>query len=74
MAMMLPMRVDVNAVPEQNFSRRIFILVGHISELRFSKDEFTPAELEVIKNTPFLHSSTQRFVVRLIFKPNRVKT
>ena len=56
MAMMLPMRVDVNALPEQNFSRRTFIPVGQISELRFIRDEFTPAELEVIKSTPFLAS------------------
>ena len=56
MAMMLPMRVDVNALPEQNFSRRTFIPVGQISELRFIRDEFNPGELEVIKSTPFLAS------------------
>jgi hypothetical protein len=51
-----PASVNLNAVPEKNINRRTFIPLGEISDLTFVKDEFSPAELDVIKKTPFLAS------------------
>jgi hypothetical protein len=53
---MLAAPVDLNALPGTNTSRRTFIPLGETSSLTYVKDEFTPAELDVIKKTPFLAS------------------
>jgi X-X-X-Leu-X-X-Gly heptad repeat protein len=53
---MLAAPVDLNALPGINTSRRTFIPLGETSSLTYIKDEFTPAELDVIKKTPFLAS------------------
>jgi X-X-X-Leu-X-X-Gly heptad repeat protein len=53
---MLAAPVDLNALPGTNTSRRTFIPLGETSSLTYIKDEFTPAELDVIKKTPFLAS------------------
>jgi X-X-X-Leu-X-X-Gly heptad repeat protein len=55
-ALMLAAPVDLNALPGTNTSRRTFIPLGETSSLTYVKDEFTPAELDVIKKTPFLAS------------------
>jgi X-X-X-Leu-X-X-Gly heptad repeat protein len=55
-ALMLAAPVDLNALPGINTSRRTFIPLGETSSLTYIKDEFTPAELDVIKKTPFLAS------------------
>lgn len=56
MALMVAAPVDLNALPETNINRRTFIPLGETSALTFIKDEFSPAELDVIKKTPFLAS------------------